>query len=165
MTIDAKEKAFLDLISWSEGAEYDTIVNGVDGPSTFTDYSTHPFANGKPAILVRRPCAEFPKGLYSTAAGRYQLMLHWWLPYKTLLGLSDFSPPSQDAIAIQQIRERKAIALIETSREDLAIEDCDNIWASFPGNSYGQGGRSLDRLLAQYQIFLARETNDETAGN
>jgi muramidase (phage lysozyme) len=160
MNIDAKEKAFLDLIAWSEGAKYDTIVTGVDGASTFTDFSTHPFANGKPAILVREPCVAFPKGLYSTASGRYQLMLRWWLPYKTLLGLTDFSPASQDAIALQQIRERRAIALIEAGNMDLAVEACNNIWASFPGNNYGQGGRSLEGMLAQYQILLQGETNE-----
>lgn len=166
MSIDAKEKAFLDLISWCEGTGasrltgnrgYDVIVTGVDGPSVFSDYTTHPFANGRGAILVRPPCAQFPKGLFSDASGRYQLMLRWWRPYKTLLSLTDFSPASQDAIALQQIKERRAIALIESGNFGLAIQACSNIWASFPGNAYGQGGRSMAELQDQYQTLLQAE--------
>ncbi|EFK8618523.1 glycoside hydrolase family 104 protein, partial [Escherichia coli] len=48
-------KAFLDALAWTEGTStsrytkndgYDIIVDGIDSPHTFTDYSTHP------AVLV-----------------------------------------------------------------------------------------------------------------
>lgn len=146
-------KAFLDLVSWSEGTSigpdngYGVIVSGETGPNSFADYSDHPFANGRPPIQVR-------PGLTSTASGRYQLMLHWWLAYKAELGLHDFSPASQDAVAIQQMRERHALPLVEEGNIQGAIFNCSNIWASFPGNSYGQGGKPLDALTAQYATLL-----------
>ena len=44
--------------------------------------------------------------LKSTGAGRYQLLSRWWDAYRKQLGLKDFSPKSQDAVALQQIKER-----------------------------------------------------------
>lgn len=157
--MDPKLKAFLSLISWSEGTAagihpltkndgYDVIVTGIDGPSIFTDYSHHPFELGG-AVTVR---AAPP--LRSSAAGRYQLLAHYWRVYKEQLGLRDYSPQSQDAVAIQQMKERASLPMIEAGDIQGAIEACSNIWASFPGNSYGQGGRSMDTLLAKYQELL-----------
>jgi muramidase (phage lysozyme) len=151
-------KAFLDLTAFSEGTStspvtqndgYDVIVSGVDGPSIFTDYSDHPFAGGRPPVLVR----PGPPPLYSTAAGRYQLLFRWWAPYKAMLNLPDFTPQSQDAVALQQIKERSGIALIIAGNIQGAISACSNIWASLPGNDYGQGGKSMGELLEKYQEF------------
>lgn len=150
MTTSNLEK-FLDLIAFSEGtstnpltvdAGYDVIVSGPGGPEVFTDYSDHPFAD--------RPPKKIREGLYSTASGRYQLLYRWWVPYKASLGLHDFSPASQDAVAIEQIKESGAIAKIEAGDIQGAIEACANIWASFPGNTYAQGGHSLATLLEKY---------------
>lgn len=154
MPTDPKLRAFLDLIAFSEGTSthpltkndgYDVIVSGVDGAHIFSDYSDHPFAAGQPHIVIRRAPL-----LVSSAAGRYQLELKWWRIYRAQLGLKDFSPASQDAVALQQIRERKAIPMILAGHVDQAIAACSNIWASFPGNTYAQGGKSMETLLAKY---------------
>ena len=167
--MDLKQKAFLDLIAWSEGtslseltknAGYDVIVSGVNGPSVFTDYSEHPFEFGG-YVTVR----NVPTVLLSTAAGRYQILARYWRAYKNQLTLADFSPASQDAVALEQIKERSAFPLIEAGNIQGAIEACSNIWASFPGNDYGQGGRSMESLLAQYQTFLEGEGNEENGKN
>ena len=73
---------------------YDVIVGG----ELFTDYSDHP----------RKLVTLNPK-LKSTGAGRYQLLSCWWDAYRKQLGLKDFSPKSQDAVALQQIKERGAL--------------------------------------------------------
>lgn len=101
--INNQRKAFLDMLAWSEGTDngrqktrnhgYDVIVGG----ELFTDYSDHP----------RKLVTLNPK-LKSTAAGRYQLLSRWWDAYRKQLGLKDFSPKSQDAVALQQIKERGA---------------------------------------------------------
>jgi muramidase (phage lysozyme) len=157
--MDNKLKAFLDLIAFSEGTSlspltkdngYDVIVSGVKGKSVFTDYAKHPFEDGG-EVIVRTG----PPELASTAAGRYQLLARYWRVYKSQLHLPDYSPASQDAVAIQQIRERKAIPMIEAGNIEGAITACSDIWASFPGNNYGQGGHSLGTLLAKYQELLA----------
>ena len=157
MAIDPKLQSFLDMIAFSEGTStssatqndgYDVIVSGPDGPEVFTDYSDHPFAKGRPAKVVR-------PGLTSTASGRYQLLLRWWRAYQPMLHLADFSAASQDAVALQQIKERGAIADIEAGEIELAIALCSNIWASLPGNSYSQGGKTMATLIEKYQSLIA----------
>jgi lysozyme len=135
-------KAFLDMIAVSEGTKgkgndgYNVIVGG----DLFTDYSDHP----KKLVWLR-------PGLASTAAGRYQLLGRYWDAYKKQLELQDFSPASQDAVAIQQIKERKALDDIEKGYISVAIDKCKNIWASLPGAGYGQHENNIDKLIAAYK--------------
>lgn len=159
---------FLDLIAFSEGTStskqtkndgYDVIVTGISGPEVFTNYSTHPFApstlypNGRPAKLIKLATAEAP-AVYSTASGRYQLLQSkanpYFLTYKKQLGLLDFSPLSQDRIGVQQIKECKAVDWILEGQLTLAINACSSRWASFPGNNYGQGGKTVETLVAKF---------------
>lgn len=139
--------AFLDMIAWSEGTDngrqptkdrgYDVMVGG----GLFTGYADHP-----------RALVDLPKlRIKSTAAGRYQLLSRYWDAYRVQLGLKDFSPASQDAVAVQQIRERDALPLIEAGKVREAIARVSNIWASLPGAGYGQHEQRLDNLLAAYQ--------------
>lgn len=139
--------AFLDMLAWSEGTDngkqptkdhgYDVIVGG----KLFTGYGDHP-----------RELVPLPRqGIKSTAAGRYQLLSRYYDAYRRLLGLKDFSPLSQDLIAIQQIRERRALDLIKAGQVVKAISFVRNIWASLPGAGYGQHERKLDDLLAAYR--------------
>lgn len=141
--------AFLDMISFSEGTStskhtkndgYDIVVDGINSPKVFTSYSSHP------NVLV----TVNSKGLKSTAAGRYQLLNRWWAPYAELLKLKDFSPESQDKIAIQQIKERGALDDIKLGNITAAIKKCSNIWASFPGAGYGQFEHNIQKLLLAY---------------
>ena len=59
-------------------------------------------------IHPRKLVTSNPK-LKPTGAGRYQLLSRWWDAYRKQLGLKDFSPKSQDAVALQQIKERGAL--------------------------------------------------------
>ena len=86
-----------------------------------TDYSDHP----------RKLVTLNPK-LKSTGAGRYQLLSRWWDAYRKQLGLKDFSPKSQDAVALQRIKERGALPMIDCGDIRQAIDRCSNIWASLP---------------------------------
>ncbi|MCP4635923.1 MAG: glycoside hydrolase family 104 protein [Methyloversatilis sp.] len=138
--------AFLDMLAWSEGTDhpkqatkdrgYDVLVGG----GLFSGYGDHP-----------RQRIFLPKlGIYSTAAGRYQLLSRWWDAYRSQLRLATFSPAAQDRIAIQQIRERRALDDIAAGRIPQAIERCRNIWASLPGAGYGQHEHKVDNLLKAY---------------
>lgn len=137
------QKAFLDMLAFSEGTikfgnedGYNVIVGG----ELFHDYSDHP-----------RKLVNLPRlGIKSTAAGRYQLLARYYDAYKKLLALPDFSPASQDAIALQQIKERRALPDIEAGRFDEAVRKCRNIWASLPGAGYGQHEHDLDTLRTVY---------------
>jgi len=147
-------QAFLDMLAISEGTStspatknngYDVIVTGYDRkPETFTDYSTHPFANGRPSKVINS------KGLKSNASGRYQFMLKDWQHYRDLLKLPDFGPDSQDAWALQLIRERGALPLIDAGQFDAAVAKVRNLWASLPGAGYGQPEHGIEKLRKSY---------------
>lgn len=152
--MNPKLKAFLNLIAWSEGTStspltrndgYDVIVTGINGPAVFTEYGDHPFANGG-SVVVR----ENPR-LVSTAAGRYQLLARYWNIYRVQLEIPAFTPIAQDGVALQQMKERGVTDIDDVG---AAIHACANIWASLPGNNYGQGGHSIDTLISKYQEFL-----------
>lgn len=135
---------FLDLIAFSEGTStvkksddgYDVLFGG----KLFTGYADHP------RKLITLPIGGRP--VSSTAAGRYQLLSRYWDAYRNSLGLNGgFTPENQDRVAIQQIRERRALDDIKSGRIAEAIAKCSNIWASFPGNNYGQNPHKLEKLL------------------
>ena len=151
MPYTKQEVTFLTLLSISEGTStskhtkdngYDVIVNGIAGePKTFTDYSKHP------NVLV----TVNNKGLKSTAAGRYQVLYKYWLHYKKQLGLKGFYPEDQDAIAIQLIKECKALDDINAGRIEQAITKCRSRWASLPGAGYGQFEHSMSNLVSTFK--------------
>lgn len=144
--MNANLKAFLDMLAFSEIGPallaksdngYDVLVGSTPRqPLLFDSYVDHPG-------ILNKACN-------STAAGRYQLLKRYAFAYTKLLSLPDFSPASQDAIAIQQIKERKALPLIEAGKIPEAIAACSNIWASLPGAGYGQHENELDKLIAAY---------------
>ena len=139
--------AFLSMLAWSEGTDngrqptndrgYDVLVGG----GLFRGYADHP------RVVVDLPRLK----IQSTAAGRYQLLRRYYDAYKKTLGLKDFAPLSQDLIALQQIRERRALPLIQAGKIPEAIKAVRNIWASLPGAGYGQPEHKLSDLLAVYR--------------
>ena len=135
-------QAFLDMIAVSEGTagKGDDGYNVIVGGSLFESYDDHPRK-----LVWLRP------GLASTAAGRYQLLKRYYDAYKKQLNLPNFSPLSQDLIAIQQIRERGALQDIEMGYISVAIDKVKNIWASLPGAGYGQHENKLDKLITTYK--------------
>ena len=72
--------------------------------------------------------------------------------YRKQFGLKDFSPKShQDAVALQQIKERGALPMIDRGDIRQAIDRCSNIWASLPGAGYGQFEHKADSLIAKFK--------------
>ena len=143
--INNQRKAFLDMLAWSEGTDngrqktrnhgYDVIVGG----ELFTDYSDHPqTCHAKPKTQINR-------------RRTLQLLSRWWDAYRKQLGLKDFSPKSQDAVALQQIKERGALPMIDRGDIRQAIDRCSNIWASLPGAGYGQFEHKADSLIAKFK--------------
>ena len=132
--ITQNRRAFLDMLAVSEIGPallavsdngYNVIVGSTPAkPDLFASYATHPNK-----LVMIRP------GLASTAAGRYQLLARYFFIYQRQLDLPDFSPDSQDAIALQQIRERGALPLIDMGNFALAVARCSNIWRGGPARS------------------------------
>lgn len=89
------------------------------------------------------------KSVTSTAAGRYQLLGRYRDAYRVSMRLQGgYTPENQDRIALQQIRERRALEDIKAGRIVEVIQKCSNIWAGFPGNNYGQNPHKAEKLLA-----------------
>lgn len=137
--------AFLDMIAHSEGTSiiptsdngYNVLVGStINRPILFHDYSRHPNV--------------YNAEMNSTAAGRYQLLNRYYEPYRSQLGLPDFSPTSQDLIALQQIRESHALPDIDVGNLETAISFCSHIWASLPNSGYGQHENKLADLKVIY---------------
>lgn len=139
-------RAFLDLIAWSEGTDngrqptnnhgYDVIVGG----KLFYDYSKHP------GVYVK-----LNPRLTSSAAGRYQILEKFAKHYMKQLRLPDFGPDSQDKIAIQLIKECKALDDIYAGRIHSAVYKCRSRWASLPGAGYGQHEQKVEKLIAVFE--------------
>lgn len=139
-------RAFLDAIAWAEGTagRGDNGYNILFGGGTFASYADHP----------RQSFAFTDKAgrqLRTTAAGRYQFLARTWDGLRAKLGLADFGPASQDAGAIELVRERGALRDVQAGRFTTAITKVRPVWASLPGAGYAQPERSFSTLLAAYQ--------------
>ena len=54
-------------------------------------------------------------------------------------------------MALQQIKERGALPMIDRGDIRQAIDRCSNIWASLPGAGYGQFEHKADSLIAKFK--------------
>ncbi len=131
------------MIATSEGTKgvgddgYNVLVGSTKNhPLLFQGYDNHP--------------QIFNQKMNSTAAGRYQLLGHYYTAYKKSLNLPDFSPDSQDKIALQQIKECRALDEIEAGDFNVAVTLCAHIWASLPGAGYGQHENKMNDLKRAY---------------
>lgn len=131
----ANVAAFLAMISYSEGADYNTLYGG----GTFASYADHP----RVAVTAG--------GRTSTAAGRYQILARTWDDFVASQGPHDFSPASQDACAVWLIRRRGALADVRAGRFAAAVAKCAEEWASLPGSPYGQPTHELAQVQAVYE--------------
>jgi muramidase (phage lysozyme) len=139
--------AFLEMVAQSEVgaalmAETDNGYNVLVGataanPLTFGDYSTHP------DILN--------SALDSTAAGRYQINHPTWITLGNQTGLTDFSPATQDTMALQLAANKGALADIDAGNLQAACIKCGPVWASLGFNSYGQHTNGMASLTAWFQ--------------
>lgn len=156
--------AFLDMIAHAEGTStsryskddgYDIVVFGKNSPRTFSDYSKHPNVLVTVRDEVRSPATGqvVTKALKSTAAGRYQILKRYADAYTTTLKLPDFGPLSQDAIAIRMLKEQGAMPLIEAGDFAGAVKKVSNIWASLPGDVYGQRGVHSPKLAELEAVY------------
>ena len=65
--------------------------------------------------------------------------------------LKNFSPKSRDAVALQQIKERGALPVIDRGDIRQAIDRYRNIWASLPGAVMVSSGIRLTAWLQKFK--------------
>ena len=141
--INNQRKAFLDMLAWSEGTDngrqktrnhgYDVIVG-----ETVTDYSDHP----------RKLVTLNPK-LKSTGADATSFFPVGGMP--TASSLAQAFPKSQDAVALQQIKERGAFTYDWSWWYPSGNRPLRLIWASLPGAGYGQFEHKADSLITEFK--------------
>lgn len=160
--ISQNMRAFLDMIAYSElGPEllkvsdngYNVIVGSTaTRPNLFKSYADHPRVVVQ--LSIHAPPSSKGKQaaaiIKSTAAGRYQILSRNYDVYRITLHLPNFGPQSQDAIALQMIKECRAIDDIECGRLATALSKCSSRWASFPSAGYGQHENSYIKLASAF---------------
>lgn len=154
-TAQANLAAFLATIRKAEGTAGPNGYRTLFGGGLFSDFRDHP-----------RRAARFTdkagRRLWTSAAGAYQFMavsplpdgsstkVDTWDRLAARLQLPDFSPASQDAAAVELIREAGALDMVRAGEFDAAIGKVRRIWASLPGAGYSQAERSIDALRLAY---------------
>ena len=146
---DANERAFLDMIAYAEGTN-----RGPDGYRAMFGYPATdriaPNLDDHPGLYFRFT-DKAGRQLKTSAAGRYQFLLGTWRELQRSLGLPDFGPASQDAAALELVRQRGALNDVRAGRLQVAIAKCAKTWASLPGAGYSQPERKLPQLVAAYK--------------
>lgn len=135
--------AFLKAIAAAEGGGYDFKYGALKGRSNdrwrFTDMSTHP----GPGIDGR-----------TTAAGMYQITRPTWEYHGAKLGLRDFSPRTQDLIAVEILRSLGVIEAIKAGRVVEAMPKVARIWAALPKGP-GQTNHYPPQRYMHFEKFLS----------
>ena len=106
--INNQRKAFLDMLAWSED---------INGRQKTRNHGYDVIVGGENCYwLLRSPSqtCHADQNSNPTSAGRYQLLSRWWDACKQL-GLKRLLSKSQDAVALQQIKERGALPMIDVT--------------------------------------------------
>ena len=139
--INNQRKAFLDMLAWSEGTDNGRQKTRNHGYDVIVSYllitrSPSQTCHAKPKTQINRRRtlpASFPLvGCLPQAAWPERLLSE-----------------SQDAVALQRIKERGALPMIDRGDIRQAIDRCSNIWASLPGAGYGQFEHKADSLIVK----------------
>jgi muramidase (phage lysozyme) len=139
---DRNVGAFLKAIAEAEGGGYDFKYGAVKGkrndPWRFSDFSTHP----GPGF-----------GGSTTAAGMYQITIATWRQHAGKMGLTDFTPLTQDLIAVEILRSLRVIEKIKGGDIAGAIGPAANTWAALPMGP-GLGNASPPQPFVKYEVFF-----------
>lgn len=136
-------RTMLDMIAAAEGTagRGDNGYNIEFGGGQFQGYDKHP------EKLYEFTQTDGKKNKTS-AAGRYQFLARTAQNLQHQMGLTDFSPKSQDKMAIELIRQAGALDNVLMGDYESAIHKLGKIWASLPSSPYAQPKRSMDEVLA-----------------
>lgn len=158
--LDARNlPAFLFAIRNAEHYPVD-VLTGMDyqtfyGGAKFHDLSDHPVITGelRGVKLPDRFCsaAGLSPGCVSTAAGAYQFTRPTWTRLRERSPrLPDFSPESQNEAARRLLAELGVPAKLRAGDFSGAVARAARVWASLPGSSAQQGGKSLAFLQSKF---------------
>lgn len=127
---DPNVRALLDVIAEAEKGAYNILY----GEKTFDDFTKFP---GKVPDKTKGE-----KG--SSASGRYQITIGTHKDLSDALGLSDFSPKTQDLMAVHFLDTLGALKALESGRLETAVGLAAKRWNALPlgpGMSNRVGGQ------------------------
>ena len=140
---DPNVAAYLKAIAASEGGGYDFKYGAVkdkkNDPWRFTDTSTHPGAG---------------YGGRTTAAGMYQITVDTWRQFGGKMGLTDFTPNTQDLIAVEMLRTIGVIDKIKVGDVAGAMPKAALKWAALPEGP-GLANHYPPQPYVEYSEFVA----------
>lgn len=121
---DARILAFLDMVAIVEGTDNDN-----DGIQKDFDVQM----GGTPNNKIR--VEDLSRHSGGVALGRYQAIPITWREAATILGLTDFTPESQNIFGAWKLATRGMIDDITNNRIAEAIDKGSLEWASFPNSA------------------------------
>ena len=147
---DPNVSAFLKAIALAEGGGYDFKYGAVKGkkndPWRFTDFSTHPGAG---------------YGGSTTAAGMYQITIDTWRDHGgKAMGLTDFTPETQDLIAVDLLRSLNVLDKIKEGDIAGSMMKAATKWAALPQGP-GLANRYPPQPYVDYEDFAKSYKNFE----
>lgn len=140
-------RAFLDTIAAAEGTATIGTMDGYDvlfGGKAFADFDAHPNVS-----------TQFANNKTTTSAGRYQINKPTYDDFAAKLGITDFSPQSQDDIAIAIMIQANALDDIVNNNLQGAMNKLGTRWAALPTSKYDQPSRTNDFVYSAYNDALA----------
>lgn len=114
--------------------------NVLFGGELFSGYDDHP--------RVSKPFTQTDgRSNRTTAAGAYQILARTWDDVAKAIGVTDFSPESQDKVAIELMRRRGALDNVLTGDFEGAVNKLGQEWASLPSSTYPQPRKTMEDLF------------------
>lgn len=141
-------RAMLRVIRQGESSQNDALAYRlIVGGQTFSDFSDHPGIFGKcwTTSSGTRQC--------SSAAGAYQITKTTWGEVKRVMGLNDFSPPSQDLAALGRIAYRGALPAVLAGDVETAVRKLRLEWTSLPGAA--ENNKAAGDIENAKRLFVA----------
>lgn len=136
---DPRTAAFLETLGWLESRGHYAVLNG----------------NGKFSGYDRHPQIDTDAG---KAAGAYQFKPKTWARAAAGLGVTDFSPASQDRVAVHWLRETGAMDRLMKGDLEGAILATGKQWDTFPSNNHGTSisgaYRDANQIALEYERRL-----------
>lgn len=154
--LPAEARGLLDAIAAAESkGSWNTIYGG----GTFDDYSAHP---RQYVTITSGP----NKGKKSSAAGKFQILASTYDEVAPKLGITDFSPESQEKIAWYLANQAYGPGLTEALRDPAQYgqigKKLSGVWTSLPGgietagnaNQFAEGVSAGNKMAGQSKSDL-----------
>lgn len=143
----ANARDYLNMLASSEGTAgrgdrgYNVMFRG----DLISDYSRHP-------NMMHTYTDKNGKQGGSTAAGRYQFLYKTYDAMAKRLGIMDFSPESQDKVAIALMLE-KGVDFSDGADFGRNVAKINNVWTSLAGSSLGMQHHSVRSFQQNLDAF------------